>query len=93
MSLADPYVQKTDHGDGSADFTVSFADEDHRFSASTESGEAVVEYEETHLTWRSHAKVEVSEPDEPVFRALMQSDKMTEFLEDNGLDGVRRRKH
>lgn len=89
MSLADPSVLVTDHEDGSADFTVSFADDDHKFSASIEGDSAVVQYEET-LSWRG--QIRVSEPDEEIFKALMVSDEMTEFLEDYDLDGVRRDK-
>jgi hypothetical protein len=82
------FVQMEDHGDGSADFTVTFADDDHKFSVSGgDDSRAVVQYEET-LSWRG--KVRVNEPDDAVFKALMTSAEMSEFLEDNGLDGVRR---
>lgn len=88
MSLNTPYVLCTDNGDGSADFTVSFADDDHKFSVSEgDDGTAKVSYEET-LSWRGQTRV--SEPDEHVFKELMQSEEMTKFLEDNGLTGVRR---
>lgn len=83
-------VLATDNGDGSADFTVTFADEDHKFSASTEGNEAVVQYEET-LSYRG--TIRVSEPKDIVFKELMQSDEMTAFLEENGLDHVRRHRH
>lgn len=89
MSLADPNVMVTDHEDGSADFTVSFAEDDHKFSASVEGDTAVVQYEET-LSWRG--QIRVSEPDESIFKDLMTSDEMTAFLEDYGLNGVRREK-
>lgn len=83
-----PWIQMSDHGDGSADFTVSFAEDDYRFSASSGSDDsAVVQYEET-LSWRG--EIRVSEPDEDIFKELMTSDKMSEFLEANDLDGVRR---
>jgi len=89
MSLADPSVLVTDHEDGSADFTVSFAEDDHKFSASVDGDTAVVQYEET-LSWRG--QIRVSEPDEDIFKDLMVSDAMTEFLEKYDLNGVRREK-
>lgn len=84
-----PTVLSTDHGDGSADFTVSFADDDHKFSASVDGDTAVVSYEET-LSYRGH--IRVIEPDESIFKDLMQSNEMTEFLDEHGLTGVRREK-
>ena len=90
MSLAEPLVHFTDHGDGSADFTITIDDEDHKFSASAENGKAVVQYEETQ-SWRG--VIRVAEPRNEVFRALMSSEEMTEFLETYRLDGVRREKH
>lgn len=85
----DPFIQYTDHGDGSAKFTVSFADDDHRFSvAGGEDGSAVVDYEET-LAY--HGQIHVAEPDEEIFKILMTSEEMTEFLNDNGYSAVRRR--
>ena len=87
MALSNPFIQYTDEQDGSATFTVSFADDDHKFSASAEGDTAVVEYEET-LSWRGQLRV--SEPDEHVFKELMSSDEMTEFLESYNLTSVRR---
>lgn len=88
MSLESPYVLCTDNGDGSANFTVAFADDDHKFSVSgTDGGYAEVSYEET-LSWRG--EIRVSEPDESVYKELMQSEEMTEFLDNNGFEGVRR---
>lgn len=87
MSLANPNVLVTDNGDGSADFTVTFADEDHKFSASAENNKAVVQYEET-LSWRG--QIRVSEPEDDIFKSLMVSDEMTEFLESYDLDSVSR---
>jgi hypothetical protein len=90
MSLADPKVFHTFHDDGSADFTLTLADDDHKFSvAGGDSGYAIVEYEET-LSWRG--QIRVSEPDEVVWKLLMSSDKMTEYLEQNDLNGVRRKR-
>ena len=87
MSITTPFIQYTDEQDGSANFTVSFADDDHKFSASAEGDTAVVEYEET-LSWRGQLRV--SEPDEHVFKELMSSGEMTEFLESYNLTSVRR---
>lgn len=91
MSLADPYVQLTDRGDGSADVTLSFADDDHSFSLSSDGEMAIVQYEET-LSWRG--EVRVSEPDDDVYKEVMVSDEVTAWLDERGLDGIRRdRKH
>lgn len=87
MSLVSPYVMCTDNGDGSADLTISINDEDHKFSASVEGDEAVVQYEET-LSWRG--EIRVSEPEELVFRELMQSEEMTDLLDEWGVASVRR---
>lgn len=87
-SLSDANVLSSDYGDGSADFTVSFADDNYKFSAVARENEAVVQYEET-LSWRG--QIRVSEPDDTVFKTLMVSEEMTTFLEDNSLDSVRRK--
>ena len=87
MTLIDPLVFITVHDDGSADFTISVDDEDHRFSVTPDGESGIVEYEET-LTYRGEIKV--GNPDEQVWRLLMQSDEMTEYLESNSLAGVRR---
>lgn len=88
-TLADAWVQFTDHGDGSADFTVSLDDEDFKFSAVVYGDTVAVQYEET-LSWRG--VIRVAEPREEVFRRLMTSDEMTAFLEDNGAASVKRAK-
>lgn len=87
MSLADAFVQCTMNDDGSAEFTLSFADDDYRFSAYQEDDMAVVSYEET-LTWRG--EVRVSSPDDDLYKALMQSDEMTDYLDHFGLASVKR---
>lgn len=87
MGLAEPKVFSTFYDDGSADFTLTLADDDYKFSASAEGEYGVLTYEETH-SWRG--QINVSEPDEDVWKLLMQSDEMTEFLESEGLSGVRR---
>lgn len=86
----DPWVQYDDNGDGSAEFCVSLDAEDHKFSASAEHGDAIVEYEET-LSERG--QIRVSEPPESVFKTLLQSDEMTAFIEQYGLTSAKRIKH
>lgn len=81
------HVLSTVHDDGVATMTVSLADDDHKFEVWTEGNEALVEYQET-LSWRG--QVRVSEPDEDVFKALMVSEEMSEFLDMHGVQGVRR---
>lgn len=81
------HVLSTVHDDGVATMTVSLADDDHKFEVWTEGNEALVEYQET-LSWRG--EVRVSEPDEDVYKALMVSDEMSEFLDIHGVQGVRR---
>jgi hypothetical protein len=91
MTLTARTVFVTEHEDGSADFTITVDDEDFKFSVSeADDGTAVVSYQET-LTFRG--KIRVSEPRNEVFKLLMQSDEMTEFLESNGLKTIRREKH
>ena len=84
----EPFVQLTDNGDGSADLTITFADEDHRFSVGGNGETAFIEYEESLLP---RGQIRVSEPDEFVYKELMQSDEMTGFLEANGYDTVKRK--
>lgn len=85
MSLADPTVFVTENSDGSADFTISIDEDDHKFSANTDGNGAVVSYEES-LTWRG--EIRVAEPREEVFKLLIQSDEMTRYLESNDLTSV-----
>ena len=77
----------TFYDDGSADLTLTIADDDHKFSVSPDGDTAMVSYEET-LSWRG--QIRVSEPDEDVWKMLMTSDEMTEYLELNDLNGVKR---
>lgn len=74
---------------GVATMTVSIGDDDHRFEVWEQDGKAVVEYQET-LTWRG--QIEVSEPDDDIFKQLMVSEEMTEFLERFDLSAVKRAK-
>jgi len=87
MSLADPKVFATFHDDGSADMTLTIANDDHKFSVSPDGDYGIITYEES-LSWRG--QIRVSEPDEAIWKMIMQSDKMTDYLEREGLDGVRR---
>ena len=90
MSLADPMVFSTINEDGSAEFTIAVDEDNHKFSISPDGDRAMLSYEES-LTWRG--TIETSEPRGEVWRLLMQSDEMTEYLEDNNLRTVRRVKH
>lgn len=80
-------VMLTDNNDGSADATVQFADDDHRFSLIIDGDMAIVEYEET-LSWRG--VIRVSEPDEAVYKELMSSEEVTKFLNKYDLSSIRR---
>jgi hypothetical protein len=90
MSLADPIVFSTINDDGSADFTISVDEDDHKFSLSQDGNVAVLSYEET-LSWRG--EIRVSEPRNEIFKLLMQSKQMTEYLESHDLSKVTREKH
>jgi hypothetical protein len=83
-------VQYTDNGDGSAEFTLTVDEEDHKFSAVEQGERALLEYEETQ-SWRG--TIRVSEPTQRLYRAVMTSEEMTEFLEENNLRSVKREKH
>lgn len=85
--LYDPYIQHSFNEDGSASFTVSFADDDHRFSVSNDGERAEVEYEES-LTFRG--QIQTLDLDRDVYEALMRSDEMTEYLDLHDLGSVRR---
>lgn len=80
-------VLSTENDDGTATMTITFADDDHKFDVWVEGDEALVEYQET-LSYRG--TIRVSEPDEDVFLELMVSDPMTEYLENQGAETVRR---
>lgn len=80
-------VLKSDEGDGAARLTISFGDDDYRFEVWSEGDIAKVEYQET-LTWRG--QIRVANPDDEVWEELMLSEQVTEFLDENGLSGVKR---
>ena len=67
--------------------TLTIANDDHKFSVSPDGDYGIITYEES-LLWRG--QIRVSEPDEAIWKMIMQSDKMTDYLEREGLDGVRR---
>ena len=91
MSLADPTVFSTVNDDGSAEFTISIDEEDFKFSVSqADDSTAVLSYEET-LSWRG--EIRVAEPRNEVFKLLMQSDEVTEYLESHDLTSIRRERH
>ncbi len=81
------YVLSTVDDDGVATMTVSLADDDHKFDVWTKGDTALVEYQES-LSWRG--EIRVSEPDEDIYRQLMVSDQMTEYLDKTGVTSVRR---
>lgn len=81
------HVLRTDQEEGVATLTISIGDDDHKFEVWKEGDTAHVEYEET-LTWRG--QVEVSEPDEGIFKSLVVSDEMTDFLDEYECEKVKR---
>lgn len=82
------YVQRSSEN-GSAKFTITVDGVDHRFTAFERDGNAIIEYDESHYSGR----IRVSEPDQSVWRSLMQSDEMTAYLDENNLSGVRAKQH
>jgi len=85
--MRDMYVLSTEVGDSEATMTVSIADDDHKFDVWAEGDAALVSYQES-LTWRG--EIEVSDPDEDIYRALMTSEEMTSLLNRWDVSGVRR---
>jgi hypothetical protein len=82
-----PHVLSTEKDNQTAEMTINFADEDHKFDVWASGDTALVEYQET-LSYRG--TIRVSEPDEAVFKALMTSDKMASLLNKWGVSGVKR---
>jgi len=89
MSLSNPLVFVSEH-ENSADFTISVDDEDHKFSVVENGDLAILSYEKT-LSYRGTFRVK--EPRNEVFKPLMQSSEMTEYLESNDLESVRRERN
>jgi len=85
--MRDMYVLSTEVGDSEATMTVSIADDDHKFDVWAEGDAALVSYQESR-TWRG--EIEVSDPDEDIYRALMTSEEMTDLLNRWDVSGVRR---
>lgn len=85
--MRDMYVLSTEVGDSEATMTVSIAEDDHKFDVWVEGDAALVRHQES-LTWRG--EVEVSDPDEDIYRALMTSEEMTTVLNRWDVSGVRR---
>jgi len=81
------YVLSTENGDGTATMTISVADDDHKFDVWAEEDEALVDYQET-LSYRGN--IQVSEPDEFIFKEFMLSDEMMSLLDEWDVSGVRR---
>ena len=81
------HVLKTMQEDGVATLTISIADDDHTFDLWVDGDTALIDYQES-MTYRG--TIEVSEPDEDIYRELMVSDEMTAFLEEHGCESVKR---
>lgn len=86
----DIFVQSTVNSDGSADFTLTFAEDSHRFTVYGDDDTAYVEYEET-LSWRGG--IHTGEPNDDIYKMLMTSDEMSRFLDENGFKRVRRERY
>lgn len=86
-SIEQSHVLSTINEDGSAEFTVALANDDHKFSVSHNGETAYVSYEES-LSWRS--QVRTCEPNEPIWRLLMRSERVTDYLDSHGLSGIKR---
>jgi len=54
---------------------------DYKFEVWGEGSTAFVEYQESQI---GRGRIEVSDPDESVYRRVIQSDKLTKFLNRNG---------
>lgn len=80
-------VLSTSTDDGVATMTISIADDDYKFDVWKEGNNALVEYQET-LSWRGH--IQVSEPDDDIFKELMVSEEMTQLLDEWGVSHVKR---
>ena len=78
------YVQLDDDGQN-ATITVSMGDVDHRFSVRVDDGIAVVQFEET---MGDRGIIRTSEPATGVWKRVMQSDKLTAFIERHGAETV-----
>jgi arabinogalactan endo-1,4-beta-galactosidase len=81
------HVLKTMQEDGVATLIISIGDDDHQFEVWADGDTTLVEYQET-LSWRG--QIHVSDPDETIYKELMVSEQMTEFLNENGCDSVKR---
>lgn len=80
-------VLKTEEEDGVATLTISIGDDDHKFEVWADGDTALVEYQET-LSWRG--VIQTSEPDEDIYKELMVSEEMTEFLNEQACSSVKR---
>lgn len=81
------YTMKTEQKPGVAVLTISVAQDDHQFEVWVNEDTALVEYQET-CSWRG--QIRVSEPDEDIFKELVLSDEMTEFLDEHDCQSVKR---
>jgi len=83
----EPQVLITETEEQIANVTIRMYDESHKFELWKESDKALLEYQET-LSHRF--EIEVSDPDEDIYRALMTSEEMTDLLNRWDVSGVRR---
>jgi hypothetical protein len=79
-------VQKTVNDDASAEFTITVDGVDHKFSAAPDGRHASLSYEESQY---DRGVRRVSEPSEDVWKALIQSEEMTAYLEQYDMLSVR----
>lgn len=80
-------VLKTEQESGIITLTITIGDDDHRFEVWVDDAIAKVSYEET-CSWRG--QIRVSEPDEDIFKELVLSNEMTEFLDKHNCQSVKR---
>ncbi len=80
-------VLKTEQESGIITLTITIGDDDHMFDVWVDEDTALVEYQET-CSWRG--QIRVSEPDEDIFKELVLSDEMTEFLDEHDCQSVKR---
>lgn len=80
-------VLKSEDEEGVATVTITFGDDDHKFELWKDGDTAYVEYQET-LSWRG--QIRVSDPDEEIYKALMVSDEVTDFLAEHDCKRVQR---
>jgi hypothetical protein len=83
------HVLATEESDESLRVTAcTDTEDDHRFELFADDGDtAVMRYQET-LSWRGN--IRVSDPSDDVYKAVATAPAVTEWLNEKGLDSVRR---